>query len=88
MVRGNGAKMSAVVSRSRARSTWLTGTAGLLMLVAAFVMMVVAAPRVHAARHETQPSDRLTSWVWTTPDHWVTPASNDQFARIGRAPIP
>jgi len=80
--------MSAVVSGSRARSTWLTGTAGLLMLAAAFVMMVVAAPRVHAARHVTQPGDRLASWVWTTPDHWVTPASSNQFARIGQAPIP
>lgn len=80
--------MSAVVSRSRARSTWLTGSAGLLMLVAAFVMMVVAAPRVHAARDESVPRDRLTSWTWTTPDHWVTPGSSNQFTRAGRAPVP
>ena len=66
-----------VVSKSRAKSTWLTGTAGLLMLAAAVVMMVVAAPRAHALRHETVTShvtrDQLTSWVWATPPHWVRP---------------
>ena len=36
--------MTAVVSQSRSKSTWLTGSAGLLILVAAFVMMVCAAP--------------------------------------------
>lgn len=37
-----------VISRERARATWLTGAAGLLMLGAAVVMMVVAAPsRTH-----------------------------------------
>jgi hypothetical protein len=78
--------MSAVVSGSRARSTWLTGAAGLLILVAAFVMMVIAAPRVHAARYEPAPRDRLASW--TTPDHWVTPGSGNQFSRAGRGPVP
>jgi hypothetical protein len=74
--------MSAVVSGSRARSTWLTGAAGLLMLAAAFVMMVCAAPRIHAIRHESVTRDRLASWVW------VTPASNAGFIRTGRAPVP
>ena len=36
--------MSAVVSRERARATCLTGAAGALLLVVAFMMMVVAAP--------------------------------------------
>jgi hypothetical protein len=75
--------MSAVVSKSRARSTWLTGAAGLLMLAAAVVMMIVAAPQTHALRpaivisHVTR--DQLTSWVWTTPKHWVS---------VDRAPRP
>jgi hypothetical protein len=36
--------MTAVVSRERATTTGLTAAAGVLMLVVAFVMMVVAAP--------------------------------------------
>jgi hypothetical protein len=36
--------MTAVVSGERAKATWLTGVAGLLILGAAVVMMVVAAP--------------------------------------------
>lgn len=40
--------MTAVVSRSRWKSTWLTGAAGLLLLSAALVMMVCAAPKVRA----------------------------------------
>jgi uncharacterized membrane protein len=77
--------MSAVVSKSRAKSMWLTGTAGLLMVAAAVVMMVVAAPRTHALRYETVTStshvtrDQLTSWVWVTPQHWVS---------VDRAPRP
>jgi hypothetical protein len=71
--------MAAVVSKSRAKSTWLTGTAGLLMLAVAVVMMVVAAPRTHhALRHDTVTSqvtrDQLTSWIWATPQHWVPAA--------------
>ena len=36
--------MTAVVSREHARTTCLTGTAGLLMIVIAVVMMIAAAP--------------------------------------------
>lgn len=36
--------MTAVVSRERAKATWLTGVAGLLILAAAWAMMVCAAP--------------------------------------------
>ena len=69
--------MAAVVSESRAKSTWLTGTVGLVVLAAAFVMMVVAAPRAHALHHPTVTHDQLTSWIWAKPDHrvWVTPAN-------------
>jgi hypothetical protein len=82
--------MTAVVSGSRAKSTWLTGAVGLLILVAAFVMMVCAAPRIHVVRHESVTRDRLTSWVWATPHHWVgvTPGSNEEFIRADRAPVP
>jgi hypothetical protein len=83
--------MTAIVSSSRARSTWLTGAAGLLMLAAALVMMVCAAPRIHAVRHQSVTHDRLASWVWTaTPEHSVpvTPASNHGFTRSVWAPVP
>ena len=36
--------MTAVVSRERARTTCLTGAAGVLMIAIAIVMMVVASP--------------------------------------------
>jgi hypothetical protein len=36
--------MAAVVSRERARATWLGGVAGLVILAVAFVMMACAAP--------------------------------------------
>lgn len=82
-----------MVSSSRARSTWFTGAAGLLVLAAAVVMMVCAAPRIHAVRHESPARDRLASWVWTipwTPEHWVrgTPGSDHGFTRTVWAPVP
>jgi hypothetical protein len=81
--------MTAIVSSSRARSTWLTGAAGLLMLAAAVVMMVCAAPRIHAVRHQSVTHDQLASWVWTTtPENPVTPASNHGFTRSAWAPVP
>ena len=36
--------MTAVVRKERAKATWLTGLAGLVILAAAFVMMACAAP--------------------------------------------
>lgn len=79
-----------MVSSSRARSTWFTGAAGLLMLAAAVVMMVCAAPRIHAVRHESPAPDRLASWVWTTPEHSDrgTPGSDHGFTRTVWAPVP
>jgi hypothetical protein len=64
--------MTTVVSAKRvsgARSTWLTAAAGLLLLVTAVVMMVSAAPQVHAGRHGTAPSSQLVSWSWVTRGH-------------------
>jgi hypothetical protein len=58
------------------------------MLTAAFVMMVVAAPRVHAARPESVTHDRLASWVWTAPEHWGTPGTDHGFTRTVWAPVP
>ena len=60
--------MGAVVSGQRATSTWLTGAAGLLLLVTAVVMMACAAPRVHATGPGYVPGDQLASWVWVTHD--------------------
>ncbi|MBV9094763.1 MAG: hypothetical protein JO132_12955 [Streptosporangiaceae bacterium] len=63
--------MSAIVSGERARATWLTGAAGLLLITAAFVMMVVAAPS-RAALHAHGPGTtrfapaELTAQVWVT----------------------
>jgi len=36
--------MTGVVSRERAKATWLSGVVGLVILAAAFVMMACAAP--------------------------------------------
>lgn len=57
---------------AQARSTWLTAAAGLLLLVTAVVMMVCAAPRVHAAGHGSPPGDQLVSWAWVTRGHPVS----------------
>ena len=59
--------MNAVVSGARSRSTVLTGAAGLLLLVTAIVMMVCAAPRMHAAQPGSVPHQQLASWVWVSP---------------------
>jgi len=60
--------MNAIVSGARSRSTVLTGAAGLLLLVTAVVMMVCAAPRMHAAQPGLVPHQQLASWVWVSPD--------------------
>ena len=45
--------MTAVVSRERAKATWLSGVAGLVILAVAFVMMACAAPSLaHPRPHE------------------------------------
>lgn len=63
--------MSAIVSGERARATWLTGAAGLLLIMAAFAMMVIAAPSrapLHAhgpGTTRSAPAD-LTAAIWVT----------------------
>jgi hypothetical protein len=82
--------MNAVVSGARSRSTLLTGTAGLLLLMTAVVMMVVAAPRIHAVRHGSLTHEQLASWVWVTRDHGfrVMPGTVGELTRADRAPVP
>src|SRR5580700_8764800 len=74
-----GTKMNAIVNGARSRSTLLTGAAGLLLLMTAVVMMVIAAPQIHHVRPG-----------WGTPDHWipVTPGSGSELIRTGSAPVP
>ena len=74
--------MNAVVNGARSRSTVLTAAAGLLLLVTAVVMMVCAAPRVHAARHGLVVHQQLSSWVR------VTPGPLGDFTRTHPAPVP
>lgn len=60
--------MAAIISRERAKATWLTGAVGLLILAAAFVMMACAPPSlVHARPHGavTQAARAYTSSVIT-----------------------
>jgi hypothetical protein len=93
--------MNAVVNGARSRSTVLTGAAGLLLLVTAVVMMVCAAPRVHAVRtisvqgrlagthgRLAPPGDQLASWVTRGHQIRITPAPAGDLTRVGRAPTP
>ena len=60
--------MTAVVRRERAKATWLTGVAGLIILVAAVVMMACAAPSLaHPRPHgaTAQPASVHTSSLIT-----------------------
>jgi hypothetical protein len=71
--------MSTVVSAERAKATWLTGAAGLLILVTALVMMACAAPaRPHAWPRpalvsRSVPGDRLASWTGRPPAAFLIP---------------
>jgi hypothetical protein len=56
--------MTAMVSTERAKATWLTGVAGLVILAAAFAMMACAAPSLAHPRPQgamTQPASVYTS---------------------------
>jgi hypothetical protein len=77
--------MNAIVSGARSRSTLLTGAAGLLLLVTAVVMMVIAAPRTHQVRPGSVTHERLASWVWVHPDRAMPGAD---LPRADRAPVP
>jgi type IV secretory pathway VirB3-like protein len=82
--------MSAIVNGARSRSTVLTGMAGLLLLVTAVVMMVCAAPRIHAVRHGSVTHEQLASRIWVTRDHGfrVTPGTVGELSRSNRALVP
>src|ERR1700685_3470273 len=59
--------MAAAVNKKRLGSRGLTAAAGLLLLVTAVVMMVCAAPRVHASQHGDARRGELVSWAFLTP---------------------
>jgi hypothetical protein len=78
--------MTAIVSRERARGTYLTSAAGLLLLAVAVVMMFAAAPRLdhhlaagHTAAKST--SAQLTAHL----SHQVAFSSDSASARACRA---
>jgi len=64
--------MTGVVSRERAKATWLSGVVGLVILAAAFVMMACSAPslaypRPHgvAAQSASVHTSSLTAGSWS-----------------------
>ena len=76
--------MTAVVSRERARTTGLTAAAGVLMLAAAFVMMIVAAPG-HGTVRVHGPALPATSQLTTDVCHQLTSRSDPTTVRACRA---
>src|SRR5580704_13837775 len=82
--------MNAILNGARSRSTLLTGAAGLLLLMTAVVMMVIAAPQIHQVRPGSVTHERLASWVWVTRNHWmpVTPGSGSKLTRTDLGPVP
>lgn len=59
--------MTAVVSSERAKATWLTGIAGLVVLAVAFVMMACAAPSLTQPRpHGAMTQSASVSSVYTS----------------------
>lgn len=56
--------MTAIVSRERAKTTWLTALAGLLLLTAAVTMMAMAAP---ANPHPSSPTQQIVLESNSTP---------------------
>ena len=76
--------MTAVVSRERARATGLTGAAGVLMLVVAVVMMIVAAPaHVHHRAHG--PAKTSASQLTSDVCRHLTARSDSTTVRVCRA---
>ena len=56
--------MTAIVSRERAKTTWLTALAGLLLLTAAVTMMAMAVP---ANPHPSPPTQQIVLESSSTP---------------------
>jgi hypothetical protein len=76
--------MTAVVSRSRWKSTWLTGAAGLLLVSAAFVMMICAAPRARAPlRGDTVPAATQSVTTWCGQPTWSGDQAKVRVCRLG-----
>jgi hypothetical protein len=76
--------MTAVVSRERARATYLTGAAGALLLVVAFMMMVVAAP-AHGHGRPHGPAKPPAARLVTDVCHQLTARSDSATVRACRA---
>jgi hypothetical protein len=72
--------MAAIVSRERARTTWLTGAAGVFLLGVAFVMMVVAAP-THAHHRPHGPAQYPATRITTDLCRPFTPRSDSTTVR-------
>jgi hypothetical protein len=79
--------MTAVVSRERARTTFLTGAAGVLMLAIAVVMMVLAAP-VHGQARAHGPAAPSVVRLTTDVCHQLTSRSDSATVRACRAGPP
>ena len=73
-----------MVSRERAKATCLTGAAGVLMLVVAFVMMVVAAPGHGDSRPQDLPKPPAVH-LTTDLGHQLTSRSASARLRAHRA---
>ncbi len=76
--------MTAVVSRERARTTYLTGAAGVLMLAVAVVMMVLAAP-AHGPAGAHGPARPSAVRLTTDICHQLTSRSDSATVRACRA---
>lgn len=74
--------MTAVVSREHAKSTCLTGAAGVLVLAIAFVMMLVAAP--HIQHRAPAPARPLAARLTSDPCHQLTSGSDSATVRTCR----
>ena len=72
--------MMAVVSRERAKATCLTGAAGVLLLAAAIVMMVMAAPG-----QAQDPVKPFVVQLTTDVGHQLAPRSDSARVRACRA---
>jgi hypothetical protein len=70
--------MTAVVSRERAKATWLTAAAGLLILAAAFVMMACAAPSLASPR----PHSAVTEVTRVSTSALITESWSGRAARF------
>jgi hypothetical protein len=75
--------MTAVVSRERAKATWLTGVVGLVILAASFAMMAWAAPSLANPR----PHGAMTRPVINTADVYTSSliTGNSSASWPGRA---